>query len=113
MLQSFPLFTVARRIRQPIAKLMFPVPEVLAVLPALSIVALVPPRARLRRNSRDLWDRDLNVGLSWWRNLGIYRRLRNGVREQERRKCSEVDLHGRYSPVPVVNNVAVISPRFS
>jgi hypothetical protein len=61
MCQSFPLFTEARRTRQTIAKLMFPVSEALAVLPVLPIVALVPPR--LRRNSRDLWDRDLNVGL--------------------------------------------------
>ena len=68
MLQSFPLFTVARRIRQTIAKLMFPVSEALAVLPVLPIVALVPPR--LRRNSRDLWDRDLNVGLPR-RNLSV------------------------------------------
>ena len=63
MLQSFPLFTVARRIRQTIANFMFPVSEALAVLPALPIVAPVPQR--LRRNSRDLWDRDLNVGLPW------------------------------------------------
>jgi hypothetical protein len=68
MLQSFPLFTVARRIRQTIAQLMFPVSEALAVLPVLPIVALVPPR--LRRNSRDLWDRDLNVGLPR-RNLSV------------------------------------------
>ena len=65
MLQSFPLFTVARRIRQTIAKLMFPVSDALAVLP---IVPLVPPR--LRGNSRDLWDRDLNVGLPW-RSLSV------------------------------------------
>ena len=68
MLQAFPLFTIARRIRHTVAKLMFPVSEALAVLPALPIVALVPPR--LRRNSRDLWDRNLNVGLSW-RSLGV------------------------------------------
>ena len=68
MLQSFPLFTVARRIRQTIAKLMFPVSDALAVLPALPIVALVPPR--LRCNSGDLWDRDLNVGLPW-RSLSV------------------------------------------
>jgi hypothetical protein len=38
MLQSFPVFTVARRIRQTIAKLMFPVSEPLAVLPILALV---------------------------------------------------------------------------
>ena len=54
MLQSFPLFTVARRIRQTIAQLMFPVSEALAVLPVLPIVALVPPR--LRGHPGNLWD---------------------------------------------------------
>ena len=68
MLQSFPLFTVARRIRQTIAQLMFPVSEALAVLPVLPIVALIPPR--LRGHPGNLWDWNLNVGLPW-RSLSV------------------------------------------
>ena len=63
MLQSFSLFAIRRHVGQMLANVVFSVPEPFAVLPALPIVALVPPR--LRRNSRDLWDRDLNVGLRW------------------------------------------------
>jgi hypothetical protein len=46
--------------------------------------------------------------------LGIYRGLRDDVREQERGKRSKVDLHGPLNPLfQWSTTVAVILPRIS
>jgi hypothetical protein len=58
ILQSFSLLTITRRIGQPVAKVVFPVPQALAVLPI--IAPLVPA---LRADSGYPGDRNLNVRL--------------------------------------------------
>jgi hypothetical protein len=61
MLQSLPLFTVGRHVDQSFANVVFAVPEPLAVLPALPIVARLLPG--LWAKSGYHRDRELNVGL--------------------------------------------------
>jgi hypothetical protein len=80
MLQPFALFAVGGL--HPIAHFVFSVSKALAVLPAFAIPSPLVT-ALFRRwlaNSRYSRNRDLDIGLS--RSLGIYRRLRDDVREQ-------------------------------
>jgi hypothetical protein len=100
MLQAFALFTVAGRIRQTIAQLMFSVSEPLAVFPALPIVALVSPR--LRGHPRDLRNWDLHVRLPRRRTLGISRHFREGAGEQDRHTCSKAEFRHSYSPISTI-----------
>jgi hypothetical protein len=64
MLQSFSLFAIGRRIGQPVAKLVFSVPKVLAMLPPPPIISSFLRRRRRGANSGYPRDRDLNVALS-------------------------------------------------
>jgi hypothetical protein len=74
VLKSFSLFAIGRRVGQVLTNVVFPVPEPLAVLPTLPIVARRLPG--LWAEAGYPWDRDLNVGLSWWRALSMCSRLR-------------------------------------
>src|SRR5277367_2327033 len=85
----------------PIAHFVFSVRKTLAML---SVFAILLPlvSALLRRrldNSRYSRDWDLNVGLPWWCALGMCHSLRDDIREQQRGKCSEVDLHAPLNPL--------------
>jgi hypothetical protein len=62
VLQSSSLFAIGRRIGQPVTKLVFPVPKVLAMLPPPPIFSFL--RGRRGAESGDPGDRDLNVALS-------------------------------------------------
>jgi hypothetical protein len=62
VLQSSSLFAIGRHIGQPVAKLVFPVPKVLAMLPPPPIFSFL--RGRRRNKSGYPRDRDLNVALS-------------------------------------------------
>ena len=94
MLQPFSIFAIGGF--HPTAHFGFSVPKALAMLLAFAILAPLVSALFRRRlaNSRYSRDRDLDIGLSWWCTLGMYPGLRGDVREQERGKCNEVDLHG-------------------
>jgi hypothetical protein len=94
MFQPFALFTIGGF--HPTAHFGFSVPKALAMLLAFAILAPLVSALFRRRlaNSRYSRDRDLDIGLSWWCTLGMYPGLRGDVRERERGKCNEVDLHG-------------------
>jgi hypothetical protein len=77
MLQSLPLFTVGWHVGQSLANVVFPVPEPLAVLPSLPIVARLLPG--LGAKSGYHGDRDLNVGLRERRTLSKDWSLRNAL----------------------------------
>jgi hypothetical protein len=79
ILQPFSLFAILRRIGQARANVVFSVPEPLAVLPALPIIARLFPA--LRANSWYSRDRDLNVG-PWGRTLSIGWRLQKCTGER-------------------------------
>jgi hypothetical protein len=99
VLQACSILTVARRSGQTIAKLVFSVPEPLAMLPSLALVVLVPPR--LRGDPRDLRNWNLNVGLPRRRTLGIPRRLRQCDGEDQRGDSSNANFHGCHSLCPL------------
>jgi hypothetical protein len=61
VLQSSSLFAIGRRIGQPVAKLVFSVPKVLAMLPPSSIFSFL---RRRRAKSGHPRHGDLNVALS-------------------------------------------------
>jgi hypothetical protein len=69
MLQPIALFAIGRRVSQAVAKVVLSVPELLAVLPALPIVARLLPGRRAKSGYRR--DRDLDVGLSEARTLSM------------------------------------------
>jgi hypothetical protein len=71
MFQSFSLLAISGL--QPIAHFVFSVPKALAMLPAFAVLSPLVSALYRRRltNSRYSRDRDLNIGLSWWRTLGI------------------------------------------
>jgi hypothetical protein len=62
VLQSSSLFAIGRRIGQPVAKLVFSIPKVLAMLPPSPIFSFL--RGRRGDKSGYPRDRDLNVALS-------------------------------------------------
>jgi hypothetical protein len=78
--QPFAFFAVGGL--NPVPHFVFSVPKALAVLPAFAIVSPLVTALLWRwlANSRQSRNRDLDIGLS--RSLGIYRRLRDDVREQ-------------------------------
>jgi hypothetical protein len=80
MFQPFALFAVGGL--HPIAHFVFSVSKAFAVLPAFAIPSPLVTAlfGRWLANSRYSRNRDLDIGLS--RSLGIYRRLRDDVREQ-------------------------------
>jgi hypothetical protein len=94
VLQSSSLFAIGRRIGQPVTKLVFSVPKVLAVLPPPPIFSFLRRRGT-NSNSGYPRDRDLNVGLPWGRPLRMAE-LRVCAGEQERGKCGKADFHGHY-----------------
>jgi hypothetical protein len=81
MFQPFSLFAVGGF--HPIAHFAFSVPKALAMLPAFAILTILISALFRRQlaNSRYSRDRDLDIGLSWWRTLGIHHRLRDEVRQ--------------------------------
>ena len=103
MLQSLPLFAVRRRVGQALANVVFSVPEPLAMLPELPVVAPLPSARRASRRllakSRHPWDWNLNVRLPWGWTLSINWRLRKCTGEHYRQECNQSDLHD--SPVVV------------
>jgi len=64
VLQSSSLFAIGRRIGQPVAKLVFSVPKVFAVLPPPPIFSFLLRRRGANSNSGYPRDRDLNIGLT-------------------------------------------------
>ena len=84
MLQSLPLFTVGWHVGQSLSNVVFSVPEPLAVLPALPILARLLPR--LRAKSGYNGDRYLNVGLGGGRTLSKDWSLRKRAGERYRKE---------------------------
>jgi hypothetical protein len=75
ILQSFSLFAVRRRVREPLANVVLSVAKALAMLPALPIVAsLIPALVALRAKSGYPRYGNLNVW-PWRRTLSMDRRL--------------------------------------
>jgi hypothetical protein len=108
VLQSSSLFAIGRGIGQPVAKLVFSVQKVLAVLPPPPIFSFLWRRGA-NSNSGYPRDRDLNVGLPWRRSLSMAE-LRVCAGEYERGKRGKADLHGYH---PKLHNQLTVYRRLS
>src|SRR5215471_4007271 len=88
MLQSLPLFAVGWHVGQSLANVVFSVPEPLAVLPALPIIARLLPRLRAKSGYHGY--RHLNIGL---RTLSKDWSLRERARERYCKDRNKTRLH--------------------
>jgi hypothetical protein len=102
VLQSSSILAIGRCIGQTVAKFVFSVAKVLAMLPPLPIVVLLSSGRRAK--PRYLRDWNLNVRLPWRQTLGISCRLKECAGEHGRGDRAKTDLHVSYSPVSMTNN---------